>query len=456
MGNCSSGKKVNVESKRQKLNELDENEIADALDVQYQQSPDIFKLDGIGYDDLFEWLSIKDLDSLGQTCKQMHRITGLHFHKNFKKSELICENKKIYISPREELCGLIPYVRSMTFSYTFKKKDFQFIMENCDSLREIGFVLCKLKKSMIECIKERGHKIEAIFFYFTSSKIDFYSDFLKFCPNLKKLHYNNFPMKTDWMCHEYPKLRHLTFGRAYSDGEQISSEHLKIFLQRNAHIKSFGICPSILWEYIDIFINSKLKLDVLILASFHSSYNTLLNRLYDNGFYKRLECKTMRPNVTDQMGTLHGFEKLNILTLCSMVDIPTAVSLIKELCISDHPGNADIYPSMAVSFPNVRKVRLSTVETMDQILPFIAHSPKLKELSIRRMSEVIGFEIDLLTLHEERSKLAGTCKVIIYLPEDFYFATKQAPKNLYINHELIEIKRTYELEHGHFDGLIWC
>lgn len=451
MGNCSSGKKVNVESKRQKLNELDE-------DVQYQQSPDIFKLNAICCDDLFEWLSIKDLDSLGQTCKRMHRLTGLHFQENFKKPRLQCINQKIYnrlYEPRAELCGLIPYVRSMTFSVKFKKKDFQFIMENCDSLCEIGFSNCKLKKSMIECIKERGHKIEAIFFSFTSSKIDFYSDFLKFCPNLKKLHYNNFPMKTDWMCHEYPKLGHFTFCDYY--GEQISSEHLKIFLQRNSQIKSFGIGPWILWEHSDIFINSKLKLDVLTLVDFHSRICTLLNRLYDNGFYKRLECRTWGQKFIDQIGTLHGLEKLSILTFSPMVDIPTVdipmVVSLKELCIFDHSGNADIYPSLAISFQNVRKVRLSIVKTMDQLLPFIARLPKLKELSIGRMSEVIGFEIDLLTLHEERSKLAGTCKVIIYLPEDFYFATKKAPKNLYINHELIEIKRIYELDYGHFDGL---
>lgn len=264
-------------------------------------------------------------------------------------------------------------------------------------------------------------------------------------------------MKTDWLCHEYPKLEHFTFCDYY--GEQISSEHLEIFLQRNAHNKSFGISPWILWEHSDIFINSKLKLDVLTLTDFmdfHSRIHTLLNRLYDSGFYKRLECKTMGLKVIDQIGTLHGLENLNILTFSPMVDIPTVdiptVVSLKELCICDLSGNADIYPSMAVSFQNVRKVRLSIVKTMDQILPFIAHLPKLKELSIGRMSEV-GFEIDLLTLHEERSKVAGTCKVIIYLPEDFYCATKKAPKNLYINHELIEIKRIYEQDYGHFDGL---
>lgn len=111
MGNCSSGKKVNVESKRQKLNELDENEIAVALDVQYQQSSDIFKLNAICCDDLFEWLSIKDLYSLGQTCKRMHRLTGLYFQENFRKLRLEYINQKIYnrlYEPRAELCGLIP------------------------------------------------------------------------------------------------------------------------------------------------------------------------------------------------------------------------------------------------------------------------------------------------------------------------------------------------------------
>lgn len=52
-----------------------------------------------------------------------------------------------------------------------------------------------------------------------------------------------------------------------------------------------------------------------------------------------------------------------------------------------------------------------------------------------------GIQIDLSIFNEERKKLSRACKLTIYLPEKSYLATKMAPKNVYINHDLIEIKR---------------
>ena len=65
---------TNAKSKQQKRNDIDANEIAVAAPVNVQNeepTPAIFKLNAICCDDLFEWLSLEDLHSLGQTCKRM-------------------------------------------------------------------------------------------------------------------------------------------------------------------------------------------------------------------------------------------------------------------------------------------------------------------------------------------------------------------------------------------------
>lgn len=85
---------------------------------------------------------------------------------------------------------------------------------------------------------------------------------------------------------------------------------------------------------------------------------------------------------------------------------------------------------------------MNYVSGIDNIFPFIRQLPKLKELSIHQLK--YPFEetvIGLSTLNEERKKLAGACKITIFLTEWVYLPTKCAPKNLYTNHDLIEIKR---------------
>lgn len=76
--------------------------------------------------------------------------------------------------------------------------------------------------------------------------------------------------------------------------------------------------------------------------------------------------------------------------------------------------------------------------TIDQLLSFTRRLPKLKELSI--FNAPFGYNLDLAALHKERKKLAGACKLTIYLPKCINLAAKETPKNIYTNHDLIEIK----------------
>ena len=78
---------INEETRQKKQNDVDSKGIAVAVDVQNQGTPPpILKLNAICCDDLFEWLSLEDLHSLGQTCKRMQRLTGIYFQENFEEN----------------------------------------------------------------------------------------------------------------------------------------------------------------------------------------------------------------------------------------------------------------------------------------------------------------------------------------------------------------------------------
>lgn len=77
---------INESSKKARPNDSKPNEIP-SVSVRNEEPPTlpaIFKLNAICCDDLFEWLSIAGLHSLGQTCKRLRQLTGLYFQANFK------------------------------------------------------------------------------------------------------------------------------------------------------------------------------------------------------------------------------------------------------------------------------------------------------------------------------------------------------------------------------------
>lgn len=85
---------------------------------------------------------------------------------------------------------------------------------------------------------------------------------------------------------------------------------------------------------------------------------------------------------------------------------------------------------------------------LNDILPFLHHSVKLKKLKIDDVNENDGNNIlNLLELNEERKKLQNACKVIIYISEKIYLPTKWAIGGKEFS--LIEIRRASSHQWGH-------
>lgn len=132
----------NEKANQQKRNDVDSKEIAVAVDTQNQVNPSpILKLNAICCDDLFDWLSLRDLQSLGQTCKRMKQLTGVYYRENFNETQTCC--KRAPFTGNSSYFGRLfvfaQFVPSIHFNFKSQKKDFQYVGMYCDSLREIAF-----------------------------------------------------------------------------------------------------------------------------------------------------------------------------------------------------------------------------------------------------------------------------------------------------------------------------
>lgn len=406
-----------------------------------ESSPAIFKLNANCNEHLFGFLSLHDLHSLNQTCKQMHQLTGLYFQENFKSYKLHCQNQTIC-----GLNGFTPFIRSIRFYGNNSDDDYTFIATSCDSLRKISFRNVELTETKINNIKVRLNQIETMIFSKSLLPIDLYENLLKFCPNLKIVCFDGIESNgNEWMCHKYPKLEQLTI---YNQPDGNLGRNFRKFLQKNGHLQSFKTDHPILLKNSDALIESGIKLDILNVryskAEQPKDFDktcTLLNQLYDNGFYKRLEfIVSSPPNVIsqdqiDQIGALVGLEKIfghfdgNII-------LPKIFGL-KELCIHNkHLMNMMNIEALIDAFPNLSHVYLEAA-TEAQLIPFLRRLPALKEL----YNKAHKFQVNLSKLNEEREKLTGAGKVTLYLEEEVYLETKQTTKTAFGNRNSIKIKR---------------
>lgn len=112
-----------------------------------------------------------------------------------------------------------------------------------------------------------------------------------------------------------------------------------------------------------------------------------------------------------------------------------------------HSPCMDDFTSVAKNLVNLEKV--SFVEaTLNDILPFVSHSRKLKEIDVKFQFKDTTTEekgrfshdaIDMPMLNEERRKLASSHRLTIFICESVYLRTKWSMRDTIL--ELVRLKR---------------
>lgn len=115
---------------------------------------------------------------------------------------------------------------------------------------------------------------------------------------------------------------------------------------------------------------------------------------------------------------------------------------LNELIASDFLGTdlekMEKLEKIAKNLVHLERLYNSENSTIDDFVPFIRHSKRLKELFLYGIEPLDGEALDLRFFDEERKKLAGACPISIRVREEIYLATKWSTQNLNLNHIKIE------------------
>lgn len=437
------------------------------------RAPKIFKLNIDCFDEIFEYLSLKDLHSLGQTCMAMQQVTGEYYKRNYSAAEKLIGNDGIYtiysddngaINRRTQTSAFNQFHQFLSHHYE-NFEPFRYIQVHSNEFISVNHLclvcvgLSSLKMSFFQSILPQ---IEiAQIRQCTIWNGDFYDIFLQFCKKLKRLYIQNDlgdivkRSQNPWLLRNYPMLEHLELTPRYSYEIAELGEFFKI----NCNICSFSISSHCLWINRQQFFESEIKLDLLEVKHFHSGFYfyqverisiesicVVLKQLYEQGFYKKMHfyVKDMYEGDCIQLRTIQGLEKLTIKEVHVTGDCLTHLINLKELSIFDCTvANLD---DVANHLTKIERVFLQNA-TYDHMMTFIRHSARLNALKIviNDTEHFNGGILDLVKLNNERKKLHNARKLIIYIEDNIFLPTKWANANGDTNLSFVEVKRSKSL-----------
>lgn len=108
--------------------------LADAPDG--EQKPDVFKLDVDWFEEVFNWLSLKDLNAFGQTCERMQQVAGYYFQLKYPGAYIMCRRGGLYCND-VKISQFSDYIMSVEFCradldcfFFMKSNSFKLSQEN--------------------------------------------------------------------------------------------------------------------------------------------------------------------------------------------------------------------------------------------------------------------------------------------------------------------------------------
>lgn len=313
-----------------------------------------------------------------------------------------------------------------------------------------------IKHILTKGASEESAAIEDIQLFECTIDGDVYEEFLQYCPHLKRLSLKSYwnPMDfsfelpligvdESWMYRKYPMLEYFGFG-GVPIYDKLDDFH--VLFKQNPNIRKFAFEPS----HCPWLITSlKIEVDDLAIICYDFEiglYGQLYENLPDAKFFKRLQLynffdlpdnlEPMRddasPFVEKVLEKVHGW--------CSL-DLLANMKNLKILCVPDVEYKVDVVRTL------IQLEKVSIVKaTVTQMEEFIVNLPKLNTITVKLIDGGnIGNKV--LKWDRERKRLAGACKVTVYVPADVFLAVKWAAHET--NSKLVELKRleSYSWDH---------
>lgn len=339
-------------------------------------------------------------------------------------------------------------------------------MNQFSSLHQIGFSCMNLNGPEYECIQELLAKVEIVQIWICANDGDFYEKCLKYCRNLKRfsIRYCDIvctpvlkngvrTLQYPWLTHSYPKLEHLEL----IPFRKLQIDELSIFFSCNPNVRSFSTSGQCLWVNRYELLRSDMQLDTLeirmievkmaaldefgIAETRMNAICRLLNQLHQRGFYRRLHFYINDDEEIESIDQLalvaNSLDKLCIRKFKKDYRL-VPLTNVKELVVWDGAKNIDL-DVLANKCVNLERLYFGS-HTIDHIIPFIRQSARLNK--IKAFSKInTTFSIAISNLNTLREKLDGAHKLIIYVPDNIFLATKWTAQNGDVNLNLVELRR---------------
>lgn len=420
--------------------------------------PQIFRLTVDCCDEIFEYLSVRDLHSFGQTCKVFQQIAGDYFLRNYSAASKMCDKDGIYThysnyvgvqNLRTQTSGFNEFMTNVTYhkenveklcylkthAHEFKS------LKRCQILEQTNMIADELRY-----LREIFPKVEVLCLNHSHLKCNYYENILKYCENVKRLVlYVAFELvlsgRDSWLQHKYPNLEYLEWV------PMRSVNLLSTFLSNNPNVQNLTIVTRCIWRQKDDFLKSNIKLDLFSVRNVYgekeptlSALIDLLCQLQERGFYKRLGLYvyTVDEETSIKLLSLKGLERLCIWKFTECYSLPQLKHLKQFIILEDaNPKDMDI---LAEHFEDLQRFLIKNA-TFDVILPFFRRSINLMKVKIYPKEGVI-WDKDMLTkLNDARKQLFGARKVTIYVPDGLFLKLKWTAKYGVTDHQFVELKR---------------
>lgn len=419
-----------------------------------KQSSDIFKLNVDDFEDIFDYSPLKDLISIGNTCKRLHQVAGHCFRLAYPNITCygIADRIKVHINGAwVDVTHFAEFIRNIEFSERDRTpQSFLKVQSKLRRLKEMKMTEMKFTKALVDSMKETFGKLEALSLF----RCHFDHNFIKIiehCAKLKRLEIRCCDVDYDWLSRKYPTLEYVRFApKGYSTLAGYSWDFepkLVSFLERNSNIRQFVTTNGVIWtNFKTLKSECNIKLDELSIAVQQNrffefgEFCRLLNGLHARGFYQQLKLNICHRNPFDRLAMLNGLVKLN----CSWIDHVEVAALTRLQEIGLRDTLITDAESAAKNLVNLKRMQLIEI-CFDEIVPFVRQSGGLHEIKTSRLKDGIYFNsrtkiIDLIELNRQRQQLLFAQKITLYVDEAVYLATKWSLKET--NFDLIRLRRT--------------
>ncbi|XP_031638883.1 uncharacterized protein LOC116351003 [Contarinia nasturtii] len=215
-----------------------------------QQFADIFKLNIDCFEVMFDYLSLEDLDAMGQTCKRMQRITGHCFQQNYGAAQVKFNDDGFYLNHVKIDCfnnflqnvkianDFTDYINSTGddgANIASKLMDFVTKLKHSTSIKVIDIFDVEIDEEN-DAIVARFYEMNEIVRKAENVTIrisyeNVIDALLAQCSNIKYLYLKNFSIRNEckWMHQIYPMLEHIEL-RCKND--ILEGTALKTFLEQ--------------------------------------------------------------------------------------------------------------------------------------------------------------------------------------------------------------------------------